>query len=354
MFNLSTLFNVPANLLLSYKNSLLILIIAFAVTACQTLPTETKVATHSGFGGTGKTEQQATTKIAANKGDSGFGGTGKLSAHTGDSGFGGTGIVGTITEFGSIWVNGVRVQYDKKVKIVSSLSDKDTLKLGQQVVVETQSNKQTPWTNTIRIYYPLAGEITQVIDNQITVDGQIVYITKETKIGDGIPLKVGAMVAINGYPDSENNWTATRISHNPEAKHLYKLTPDISFSKNIKRVLIETSKSQLTEWNNAFTGLPINLIENPESTHNPEKYLLMATIKNGKISSYDLHEYKIDIPNQILIETDQINELKEVFELQKNQRRLVQDQLDQQKQLNDIQEQMQTVGEIKGHIFNRK
>ena len=62
-----------------------------------------------GIGGTGHAEAGciANKQVEGNKG--GIGGTGNLA--TAD-GIGGTGIIGVITDFGSIWVNGIRVQYD--------------------------------------------------------------------------------------------------------------------------------------------------------------------------------------------------------------------------------------------------
>lgn len=276
----------------SIKNWLTVLILAFSVSACQILPTETQVAKNSGFGGTGKTTDK-TTQVASK---SGFGGTGKVASN---SGFGGTGIIGTITEFGSIWVNGVEVEYDKNVKIVSKLSDKDSLQLGQQVIVETDSSRKTPWTQTVHIFYPIAGQISEVKSDQIIVDGHSVYLSNETKISEGLELKVGEMIAINGYPSGNNNWLATRLSPNPKAQHLYQVTPDFKFSNKVKHILIETTKSQLAEFNKSFTGLPFNLIESSSSTReNSEKYLLRADVNNGEVTRYHLHKHKTAVLDQ--------------------------------------------------------
>src|SRR5438445_6636881 len=49
--------------------------------------------------------------------DQGIGGTGWTAGTDGDQGIGGTGIVGTIQRFGSIFVNGVRVQYQPDVPV---------------------------------------------------------------------------------------------------------------------------------------------------------------------------------------------------------------------------------------------
>ncbi|MEA1990215.1 MAG: DUF5666 domain-containing protein [Pseudomonadota bacterium] len=352
----------------SIKNWLTILILAFSVSACQILPTETQVAKNSGFGGTGKTADE-TAQVASN---SGFGGTGKTADETAqvasNSGFGGTGIIGTITEFGSIWVNGVKVEYDKNVKIVSKVSDKDSLQLGQQVIVETDSSRKTPWTQTIHIFYPIAGQISEVKSDQIVVDGHTVYLNNETKISEGLELKVGEMVAINGYPGGNNNWLASLVSFNPKAKHIYQVTPDFKFSHKVKHILIETTKPQLAGFNKSFKGLAFNLIESSNSTReNSEKYLLRADVKNGKITRYHLHKHKTAVLDQRHSNTsgfndnpklesndlNQLQELKEVQELQNSQKAILQNQVEQVKQVQDIKEQFQMINDIKGTLMNK-
>lgn len=345
----------------SIKSWLTILVLAFSVSACQILPTETQVAQNSGFGGTGKTTDE-TTQVASK---SGFGGTGKVASN---SGFGGTGIIGTITEFGSIWVNGVEVEYDKNVKIVSKVSDKDSLQLGQQVILETDSSRKMPWTQTIYIFYPIAGQISEVKSDQIVVDGHSVYLNDKTKVSEGLELKVGNMVAINGYPDSNNNWLATRVSPNPKAQHIYQETPEFKFTNKVKRILIETTKPQLVEFNKSFTGLKFNLIENTNNSgKNSEKYLLRADVNNGEITRYHLHKHKAatlehkhgntsglnDNPKLENNDLKKLKELKEGHELQNSQKAILQNQVEQVKQAQDIKEQVQIINEIKGKLMNR-
>ena len=107
--------------------------------------------------------------------DSGFGGTGIVNTLANDenSGFGGTGIVGTINAFGSIWVNGIEIDYPEDVKIESNLKGADEhLKLGQAVILETDKelNKfNRPTTQSIKVYYPFASKIQQIKDNQLLI-----------------------------------------------------------------------------------------------------------------------------------------------------------------------------------------
>lgn len=289
MSNLFGSFRPKKMSLHKFRNLFVIFFVAFSLAACQP-PKPAKQSNKSvkivknsgsGIGGTGK--------IAKNSG-SGIGGTGKV-VNKSDSGFGGTGVVGTITEFGSIWVNGLEIEYDNNVKIESSLGQHDKLMVGQQVVVETTANKKQPWTNTIQIFYPLAGLVTEVKANQFKIDGHTVYFDDNTIIAEGVSIQAGIMLAINGYLNSDNSWQATLIKLNPEGKHIYQTTPKVAFSKGVKKLLIETNRKTLQQWDKAFDGLPINLISNPNAKNKAEKFLLKADINNGKITGYHLLNY---------------------------------------------------------------
>lgn len=336
------------------------------LSACQLMPTEVKTASNSGFGGTGKTAEQP-TQVAKT---SGFGGTGQVASN---SGFGGTGIIGTITEFGSIWVNGVEVEYDQNVKVSSNLSSKETLQLGQQVVVETASNHKQPWTDTIQVFYPLAGLVEKVEDNQLVIDGHTVTINNQTIIADGLEFKVGSMIAVNGYPENENHWVATRLSHNTENKHLYQVTPDVLFSNKVTNLIIETNKTQLSEWNKAFSGLNINVIQNPESSQSNPKYLLKAEVNQGKITGYHLHDYYRVIKGQNVKQGSELNHLKEssseggqikkpqepldikeAHEAFKDHQFSMQNQLEQMHQIQEMKETIQNMNDIKGQMNLKK
>ena len=76
----------------------------------------------------------AYTQIALN--DRGIGGTG-IGIDIYERGIGGTGIIGTITEFGSIVVNGLHIEY-REDQVVDSLFEQKqgrNLKIGQEVEV---------------------------------------------------------------------------------------------------------------------------------------------------------------------------------------------------------------------------
>ncbi|GAB6069010.1 hypothetical protein JCM30760_01070 [Thiomicrorhabdus hydrogeniphila] len=260
-------------------------VIAMSLSACQLFPTEEKIASNSGFGGTGKTVLEKPVQVAKNK--SGFGGTGQIAKN---SGFGGTGIIGTITEFGSIWVNGIEIEYPKNAKVNSNLMDNDSIQIGQQVMVETVIDKALPWTKNIEIFYPLAGKIDKVNSDHIVVDGKIIFTSKNTKISKGLKIAVGNYIAISGYPNLDKSWNATLLSNNPAKKHFEQDVPKIHFSNKVKKLYIQTTQSQLVNWNKQFSGLPINLIQTTGAASNAN-YLLTADIEKGHITRYKLQQY---------------------------------------------------------------
>ncbi|MDG6777538.1 DUF5666 domain-containing protein [Thiomicrorhabdus sp. zzn3] len=210
----------------------------------------------SGFGGTGKTGEpiQLATLDAVRHSmelDSGFGGTGHTS-----KGFGGTGIIGTIDQFGSIWVNGIEVGLGQKTQIFSNLPERrdglpaSALRLGQQVWLETHLDNDKTTTAAIHIYYPLAGKIEALTSldmaTEILVNGQRVYIDQATHLDSTLKLKVGEYVRISGLPvyqqgtnQRENAWQATLVEPQAEAVSWLKAVPDVSFSDQVNRVVMQ-------------------------------------------------------------------------------------------------------------------
>lgn len=221
-----------------YQTLSVLLSAALFLSSCaQTKPDATDVAMNtSGFGGTGKQLDPT----------SGFGGTGKSS-----SGFGGTGIIGTITEFGSIWVNGVEIAYGDKTRISSNLKAQDRLKLGQQVQLQTEPRNDKTITRKIEVFYPIAGKVTHVSNQEIEVSGKYkVKVNRETLVDKGLKLSKGQYVAVNGYQLTDNKWVATRLNTNESEKTLYQPTPQFTNEGKVNRWIIETGAGQIKHYEN--------------------------------------------------------------------------------------------------------
>lgn len=249
----------------------------------------------NGFGGTGRVQTQiAKSAEQVNRAklrhtnvlDNGFGGTGQTA-----SGFGGTGFIGTVIEFGSIWVNGVEVGLGQKTKIVSnagknteSLNAED-LRIGQQVWFETQPSQEKTTTAEIHVFYLMSGTIeaikTQDMATEIRVNGQRIYIGSQTVIPDSVELAVGESVRISGLPvyeklnpqqktsyssaDSQashwqrtNAWEATLIEANANKETWFNSVPNVNFSEKVNRVMMHprwATSYQLGEFKHLKPGM---------------------------------------------------------------------------------------------------
>ena len=149
----------------------------------------------AGIGGTGK---QANSGIGGTgkQANSGIGGTGKQA----DSGVGGTGIVGIITGFASVCVNGIEVHYDDKTKVDmdGQLSAINALDVGQLVAIESIENGNMLKAERISVSHVIVGKIDQInyAQNSMQILGQTVHYNSNT-LG-AADLKLNQTIKISG------------------------------------------------------------------------------------------------------------------------------------------------------------
>jgi len=140
--------------------------------------------------------------------DSGIGGTGKMAGDS-DSGIGGTGIVGEITGFGSIFVNGEEIEIDGNTKLV--LDGKKVIShpfaKGEIVAIHSVPYDSQHFAREIHIRHEVIGQVQYVYpeDQRFTVLGQTIDITSKP-----VP-KIGQTVAISGFRDNQGLIHATQI-----------------------------------------------------------------------------------------------------------------------------------------------
>lgn len=181
----------------------------------------------SGLGGTGN----SMSGIAGTGHDSGIGGTGlSASTQTGiggtghtsnDGGIGGTGIVGIVTGFGSIWVNGLEVQYDTQTQVASNTAPANShdLAIGQVVAIEAQDVNHALQAHKISMIHAVSGEVSAVTSNnmQLTVLGQTVNLTPHTLTLDATQaqnisvVKPGDFIKVSGLRLPSGEIVASRI-----------------------------------------------------------------------------------------------------------------------------------------------
>jgi Domain of unknown function (DUF5666) len=167
----------------------------------------------------------------ANSGKPGIGGTGNQSGDgngiggtgqriTRAPGIGGTGIIGTITGFGSILVNGFEIDFAPDLPI--SFQDKtvwgDALRVGHVVEIEADGKGQRLTARRIAVRHEVGGPI-QSIDRdkqQIVVLGQTVMVSQtiiavqdqSTSLND---IAVGDRVDVSGLRRDDGVIVASRV-----------------------------------------------------------------------------------------------------------------------------------------------
>jgi len=140
--------------------------------------------------------------------DRGIGGTGIA---VGDRGIGGTGIVGTVTAFGSVWVNGLRVDLPPTVtvRIEGRAADSAAVRIGHLVAMTAAPGGPTGLeARTLDVRYAVAGPVERVEKAVALVLGQRVELADLREWPALVP---GAWVAVSGLRRSDGAIVASRI-----------------------------------------------------------------------------------------------------------------------------------------------
>ena len=127
---------------------------------------------------------------------------------------------GTITAFGSVYVNGVRYDVSR-----ATLKKNDTtvaqtgLAVGEVALVRGREDTQTGQgeADSVDVEDGVVGPITTITGNQLTVLGQTISVTANTSFGPGITpadltgLKMNDSIEVSGLPGMGGVIMATRI-----------------------------------------------------------------------------------------------------------------------------------------------
>jgi hypothetical protein len=134
--------------------------------------------------------------------------------------------VGTITGFGSVYVNGIRYRTtDAQVVVNDVAAAESALKVGHYVEVKGHSHSSGDYdADVIRYHNVLEGPITSIdtASGSFVAMGQLVRVTAETAIGDGIEpasiegLAVKDVVEVSGMVTTLGVIDATRIDIKPD------------------------------------------------------------------------------------------------------------------------------------------
>lgn len=162
----------------------------------------------TGMGGTGvKTGDGMGTGGTGHRDGTGSGGTGQQARAGDGSGTGGTGVVGIITGFGSVCVNGLEIHYDAATPVLANgaRASAGELAVGQMAVVEAVGQGANLIARQIHVQHALIGRVQEVDGAQVKVWGQWVNLPGAQG------LKAGARIKVSGYRLNANSIFATRI-----------------------------------------------------------------------------------------------------------------------------------------------
>ncbi len=141
--------------------------------------------------------------------DRGIGGTG-ISQDDGDRGIGGTGIVGVITGFASVCVNGVEVVVDPGLEadLDGTRGDTSQLRAGQVAVIEATGGSALR-AKTLSIRHEVSGPVDSVSSTGLRVAGQQVVYAEGMR--GGRAWTAGDWVTVSGLHQPDGSISATRI-----------------------------------------------------------------------------------------------------------------------------------------------
>lgn len=180
---------------------------------------------NGGVGGTG---------APLKKRPGGIGGTGAVAGGVGgtgisndNGGIGGTGIVGTITGFASICVNGVEVHFNKNVPVSENgiATSSTRLAIGQVVAVQAFNSRRGLEAGRISILHAYEGPLTALPRDSMSmrVMGQPVRLAKGAQVA--ADLRPGDPVRVSGLRDARGEVVASRIDRAPGLKEASAIGP---------------------------------------------------------------------------------------------------------------------------------
>ena len=167
------------------------------------------------------------------------GGSGGSGSSVAGGGIGGTGT-GSITDFGSVIINGTRVfEIDAETEILldgTAVSEADLQAegLGMFVRVLVGTDVNSDFTSgtvvSIKAEHLVKGPVTAL--SPLKVLGQTVVVTAETELPDGLvpatDLGLGDIVQVSGYASADNTIQATRLELKPDVIAEWKLVGPVS------------------------------------------------------------------------------------------------------------------------------
>lgn len=218
--------------------------------ACPVAPQQAEVwiaieGADDGIGGSG----HAPKTVVASESSDGIGGSGYTDGDEdgiGGSGYGdgdedgigGSGLLGTVTGFGSICINGRRITYDADVAVTlgGATAGIDVLNVGQVVRIVAQDEKAA----SIDVLFAVVGMVEKQADGAFTVHGQAVRTAAGALVTPAL-ITAGNRVAVSGLRHPDGTIIASRVeSAGPSLEDgVQDFSLDKLFATSIEQVDVE-------------------------------------------------------------------------------------------------------------------
>ncbi len=216
---------------------------------------------HQGIGGTGKPLAQNTSR-----GD-GIGGTGQRAGL----------VIGTITGFGSICVNGIEIHYTDSTPLSSDGRPISTKKLaiGQVVAAKVNGTGKEVYAKQLQIQHAVTGPVTSLnlTRGQISILGQTVNIQSVRSDINLNTLKPGVPIAVSGLRNQQGHIIASRIDLVPVPDRVAVHGPITQIDKNY--FMVQGTRIQTALPDEFHLGMLVDVIGKPTNAHTiqPEKIM---------------------------------------------------------------------------------
>ena len=131
-----------------------------------------------------------------------------------EGGIGGTGIIGTITDFGSIIINGIRINYldDQNIKTAFGIKKGSDLKIGQVVNLTVKKSGNEIFAENISTQILLYGKIQYInlLEKELIInDEKIKILENETYKKNYLQgLKIGDKVSVSGFRGNDKIYSS--------------------------------------------------------------------------------------------------------------------------------------------------
>ncbi|MCR9276986.1 MAG: DUF5666 domain-containing protein [Pseudomonadaceae bacterium] len=203
----------------------------------------------------------------------------------------GTGLArGSITGFGSVYINGKRFDTDNAEFIVDGrAATQDDLSVG--MIVNVSGNLDDGVASVVRFDEDVKGPVDDIGTDRLTVFGQTVLIGATTVFDDNLSLaslQVGDVLEVSGLRDAADNLVASFLERKTNAVDKYEVTGfvrDLDTNANTFRIdglVVDYSSAILDDLPGGLSNGALVEVEDEQLVYSPGAFSVLASKVEGK------------------------------------------------------------------------